>query len=150
MAQPQAQRDLICPVRGNRAWEFAFKKKKKKIHFPFLSSPLCHRNPPSVLGTEEATWVGHEAFTWILFCGMNRAPTATFESFRNAPGPRRQMMTVADATDEILRSKFQTERIKVTSKIQHWTGKTGVETRRQSFIYVSTCILYTSDGQEYF
>lgn len=133
MAQPQAQRDLICPVRGNRAWEFALKKRKKNIHFPFLSSPLCHRNPPSVPGTEEATWVGHEAFTWILFCGMNQAPTATCESFRNAPGPQRGMMTVVDATDKILRLKFQTERIKVTSKTQHRTGKTDIETREAEF-----------------
>lgn len=59
-------------------------------------------------------------------------------------------MTVVGATDKILRLKFQTEGIKVTSKIQRRMGKKGVETRRQSFIYISTCILYTSDGQEYF
>lgn len=36
-------------------------------------------------------------------------------------------MTKVDATDKILRLKFQTERIKVTSKTQHLLGKKGVE-----------------------
>lgn len=93
----------------------------------------------------------HEAVTWILFCGMNQAAMAAFESFRNAPGPQRGVMTKADATDKILRLKFQTERIKVTSKTQHLMGgKRASNSEAESFIYVSTCILYTSDGQEYF
>lgn len=40
-----------------------------------------------------------------------------------------------------------TEKIKGTSKTQYLTGKYSIETWRQSFIYISTCILHTSDGQ---
>lgn len=131
MAQPQAQRDLFFQlgVIGLGSLHLKKKKRKKKSTFLFFLAP-------NVIEIHQVSWalkrqhgcITNEAVTWILFRGTNQAPTAAFESFRNAPGPQRGVITKADATDKILRLKFQTERIKVTSKTQHLIGgKRGVE-----------------------
>lgn len=78
----------------------------------------------------------HVAFTWILFCGINQALTATTESFDNqcswgkAVFLPRGVMTVVDATDEILRLKIpDRQKIRVTLKTGYLTGNTASELR---------------------
>lgn len=57
MAQPQAQRDFICPVRGNRAWEFAFKKRKKSPFLFFLA--------PCVIEIHQVSWAMKRQHGWV-------------------------------------------------------------------------------------
>ena len=128
MAQPQAQRYLFFQLGVIGLGSLHLKKKRKKSTFLFFLAPHVIEIHQASGALKRQTWVRHEAVTWTLFCGMNQAPMAAFESFRNAPGPQRGVMKKADATDKILRLKFQTERIKVTSKTQQLMGeKKGVE-----------------------
>lgn len=137
MAQPQAQRDLICPLRGNRAWEeFALKKKNP---FSFSSQPLMSEIHQLSWALKRQAQMGHVASTWILFRGLNPAPTATCGSFNNAPGPRRFFIPArSDDHSRCHRQNLSVAtpnrgRIKVTSKPRHVTGNTASQLR-QSFI----------------